>query len=279
MIKLVVIVLFVSVVIVGCRKEEKLPKQLIAVDGKVEEGDFPFVSLTGSTDYVSVIDSSVYFDVVMTKAKITVWTDDESEVLILFRDNNYFPQNFYRANQMRGKAGKTYHLEIILNGDTITSQTTIPPHVPLQTIKFERDKSDTSKGFIWIGFNDPADQTNYYRAFTKIYGVQKQFTATHISVLDDKSFNGKYIEYPLYKGLNTNTDKTIDFRFQTGDTIDVKFCTMDKASFDFWTGYEREMLNAGNPFGAEGQNLKSNINGGIGVWSGYGVSLYRIVTK
>jgi hypothetical protein len=277
--KLFRVLLVVLTVFVSCRKDEKLSKQLIAVDGRVEEGEFPFVSLTGSTDYASVIDSSSYFNVVLTRAKVTVWTDDEIEVLILFRDKNYFPPHFYRANEMRGKAGKTYHLEIILNGDTITSQTTIPASVPLQSIRFEKDKEDSAKGLIWVGFNDPADNINYYRAFTKIYGQQKQFYATHLSVLNDESFNGKYMEFPLYKGLNTNTDKKIDFRFPTGDTIDVKFCSMDKASFDFWTGYEREMLNAGNPFGAEGKNLKSNINGGIGVWSGYGVSQYRVITK
>ena len=277
--KLFSILISVLSLFVGCRKEETLSKQLIAVDGRVEEGEFPFVSLTGSTDYVSVIDSSSYFDVVLTKAKVTVWTDDEKEVLILFRDNNYFPPHFYRANKMRGKAGKTYHLEIILNGDTITSQTTIPSSVSLQTIWFGRDKEDTSKGFVWIGFNDPVDQTNYYRTFTKIYGQQSQYYATHLSVLKDESINGKYMEFPLYKGILTNTDKKIDFRFPIGDTIDVKFCTIDKASYDFWSGYEREMLNAGNPFGAEGQNLKSNIKGGIGIWCGYGVSQYRVVTK
>ena len=271
--------IIVILCIVGCRKTETLPKQLIAVDGHVEIGEFPFVTLTGTTDYASVIDSSVYFDVVLTRAKVTVWTDNEKEVLILFRDNNYFPPHFYRANQMRGKAGKTYHLEIILDGDTITAQTTIPAAVPLQTIRFEHDKADSTKGFIWVGFNDPANDNNYYRSFTMIQGKQSQYYATHLSVIDDASFNGKYIEFPLYRGLNTNTDKKIDFRYNVGDTIAIKICSIDKASFNFWSDYEREMLNAGNPFGAEGQNLQSNINGGIGIWCGYGQSIYRIISK
>jgi len=252
---------------------------MVAVDGRIEEGGFPFVFLTGSTQFESVIDSASYYDVVLTKAKITVWTDDQKEVLILFRDKRYFPPHYYRGNEMRGKAGKTYHLEIILNGDTITSQTTIPPKMELQNVRFEKDKEDSSRGLIWVGINDPANEQNFYRAFTRTYRKQNQFYATHLSLIDDKSFNGRYIEFPLYKGLNSNTNNKFDFRFPVGDTIDVKFCTMDKESFDFWTGFEREMLNAGNPFGAEGQNLKSNIKGGIGVWSGYGVSQYRVIAK
>ena len=264
----------------SCKKEKILVlDQQIVVDARIEEGTFPYVVLTGSTQYESVIDSSSYFDVVLTHAKITVWTDNEKEVLILMYDKKMFPMHYYRGNSLKGKAGKTYHLEIVLNGDTIRSETTIPTTVNLQTIRFERDKTDTTKGLIWVGFTDPLEQNNYYRAFTKVYRKQNQFYATHLSVLDDRSFSGKEVAFPLYQGLLTNTNNKIDFRYFVGDTIDVKFCTMDKHSYDFWSGYEREMLNAGNPFGAEGQNLQSNITGGIGVWTGYGVSQYRVIAK
>jgi len=266
--------------VLSCKKQEDAKiKEQVVIDGRIESGGFAYVFISGSTDYESVIDTSNYFEVVKTHAKVTVWTDDAKEVLILFYDKKYFPPHYYRSNMLRGKAGKTYHLEVIVDGDTITSETTIPQKLDLKTIRYQRNDKDSTKGLIWVGFDDPANETNYYRAFTRTYRKQNQFYATHLSVIDDASFNGKYIEFPLYRGLQTNTDKKVDYRFPVGDTVDVKFCTMDKASFDFWTGYEREMLNGGNPFGADGQNLISNVKGGIGIWSGYGISQYRVIAK
>lgn len=279
MMKFFTIFILSIIVLISCKKEESLSKQLIVVDGSIEEGGYPLVYLTGTTQFESVIDSSVYFDVILTHAKITVRTEDKSDVLILRMNNKHFPNHYYVGNTIKGEAGKTYYLEVILDGDTITSKTTIPAKIELQSLRFEKDATDTTVGFIWVGFNDPEAEQNYYRGFTKIYNIQTKYIATHLSVLDDASFNGKYVEFPLYQGFVSNTDKKIDYRYSVGDTIDINFCTIDKESFDFWSGYERELINAGNPFGAEGRNLVSNIKGGIGVWTGYSVSKYRVIAK
>ena len=41
----------------------------------------------------------------------------------------------------------------------------------------------------------------------------------------------------------------------------------------FWRGVVRNSTSGGNPF-AEPANLASNINGGLGVWTGYGTKYY-----
>jgi len=277
--KAIVKLVIVGMLLFSCKKNETLSKQLIAVDGVIEDGNYPIVYLTGTTDYASVIDSSVYFNVILTHAKITVRTDNDSEVLILRKDINHFPFHYYIGNRLKGVIGKTYSLEVILNGDTLTAQTSIPQKAEAQNIRFERDATDTTKGFIWLGINDPKDIHNYYRSFTNVFNKQKKFVATHLSVLDDETFNGRYVEFPLYQGYNPNSKDKVDYRFSAGDTIDVKLCSIDAESYLFWSGFEREMFNAGNPFGAEGRNLVSNIKGGIGVWTGYSVSKYRVIAK
>jgi len=277
MMKYICIICILVLFIYSCKKQAYHPQ--IVVDGWIEEDSCPVVYLTSTTQFESVIDSSTYYDVVKADAKITVWIDAvDSEVLFLTRDANHFPPHYYRGLSLKGKVGKTYHLQVILDNDTITSQTTIPPLVKLDTLYFKRDACDTL-GYIWIGFNDPVDQTNYYRAFTCNPTNQKHYVATHLSVVDDALFNGKHIEFPLYQGFNSNTNKRVDYRYHANDTILVKFCTMDKASNDFWQNFEHEIINAGNPFGAEGKNLTSNVVGGIGIWCGYGASYYTIITK
>ena len=43
----------------------------------------------------------------------------------------------------------------------------------------------------------------------------------------------------------------------------------------FWRGVVRNSNSGGNPF-SEPMNLSSNINGGLGIWTGYGTKYYLI---
>lgn len=68
----------------------------------------------------------------------------------------------------------------------------------------------------------------------------------------------------------------IDFR--KGDTIILKFCSINKQTFDFWNSYQGKVLNI-TAFASSPNQLKSNITGGIGIWGGYGASYYRVIAK
>ena len=56
--------------------------------------------------------------------------------------------------------------------------------------------------------------------------------------------------------------------FKKGDTVIVKFCTIDHSTFEFWRDAENQLGNNGSPF-AVPSNVKSNIKGGLGVWASY----------
>ena len=55
----------------------------------------------------------------------------------------------------------------------------------------------------------------------------------------------------------------------------IKFCQIDQQSLRFWRGVVRQVTSGGNPF-AEPANLSSNIEGGLGAWTGYGTSYYKV---
>ena len=55
----------------------------------------------------------------------------------------------------------------------------------------------------------------------------------------------------------------------------IKYCQIDEPSLKFWRGLVRQVGNNGNPF-AEPLNLVSNINNGLGVFTGYGSSYYIV---
>ena len=59
------------------------------------------------------------------------------------------------------------------------------------------------------------------------------------------------------------------------DIVLIKFSQIDEASLKFWRGLIRQRGTNGNPF-SEPKNLVSNINGGLGVWTGYSPVYYKV---
>lgn len=60
-----------------------------------------------------------------------------------------------------------------------------------------------------------------------------------------------------------------------GDVIVVKFCTIDKAHYEFWRTFETAVAGVSNPFAAP-TTVRTNVKGGLGIWGGYGISLDTI---
>ena len=119
----------------------------------------------------------------------------------------------------------------------------------------------------------------------KISSIQRinkdtRYRAAFVTALDDKYFNGGKAEISI-SGVNETllSDDESDY-FVKGDTILVKLCTMDEPSFEFWNSFQEEMVNTNNPFAASLAEVRSNVEeDGLGIWSGYGVSVKEIILK
>lgn len=251
----------------------------IVVDGYIEAGGFAKIILTSSLAIDSKIDSTQYLDIVTTRAKVTITDGVTSEILTLTKNEAMFPPHFYVTRTLRGEAGKTYWLEIIYQGDTIRSKTTIPSEISIDTIWTERLSYDSTKRYIWAKFCDNPNEKNFYRAFTKIQGKQSEYVPTYLSAFNDNQINGMCSEIPFYKGLVNFFDKNKDDTFTVGDTVFIKASTIDEIAYNFWKNYEKEIFNSGNPFAGNGANLISNIEGGIGIWCGYNSKVYRLIIR
>ncbi|MEM6723502.1 MAG: DUF4249 domain-containing protein [Bacteroidota bacterium] len=176
---------------------------------------------------------------------------------------------------LMGVEGGAYQLDIVAEGTTIRASTTIPFHVPLDSLDFriapENDSLVELRGFV----SDPADQIDFYRYFTQ-RNEEPLFSGV-ASVIDDKFFNGQSFEFPLQRG-QLRTDE-IDFNtfgfFNKGDTIQVKWATLDEQHFNFWNTLEFNSQSDG-PF-TSFTRIDSNIENGLGVFGGYGVSYHSII--
>lgn len=251
----------------------------IVIDGWIEQGRYAQVLLTLSVPYFSDIDSVSLRNYGLTKAKVTLSTDSISEILTLKPNEDYFPPYYYMSTSIKGEIGKTYQLKVEYGGKTATAETTIPNPVTLDSTWFALDEGKDSLGFIWVKFTDNPNEKNYYRTLTQIKNTDSKYYANYLPNFNDEYFNGQKIEVSLYKGNITTTEKTNEIYYSIGDTISLKFCAVDKASYDFWYTFQKEIMSIGNPFASTNARVLSNVSNGLGIWCGYGATYYEIIAK
>jgi len=212
----------------------------------------------------------------------------------------YFDYCIYTnlSAQAIGIEGRTYSLYIETETDTISASTILPMAVPLGNPHFEAFESLDSLGFLFGTLTDPPEEGNSYRWFAQrintykynypspydnVMGAQKDgFPIAPLgSVFDDKFLNGLSFEIEYNRGEVGNLEGPDDEGpeegyFKRGDTVVIKFTTIDHLTYLHLRALENQAGTNGSPFASPG-NLPSSVVGGIGLWAGYGVSLDTVV--
>ena len=186
------------------------------------------------------------------------------------------------TQRIRPEVGKTYTLRIQKDGKNLWAKTTIPRLVRMDSAAFLKppgtNVNDTlvqMRGTI----TDPAGEKNFYRYFTSVN--QSVYQAGQNSVIDDSFFDGKLTTFNLQNTAPNRSTRFGEFGlFRKGDTISIKYCTLDESHYNFWNTLEFNNNNQG-PF-ASYTRVKFNVvgEGGIGIWGGYAVTYFdRIIPK
>ena len=267
---------------VSCNEDSYLdvpdPTDMIVVDGWIENGQFPKVLLTRNSPYFSSIDSSSMRDLILTGAKVTVSDGDHTEILILRKNEKYFPPFVFEGNEILGQAGKTYSLTAEYGHKTVSSVTTIPAPVPLDSFYFRLKPGSDSLGTIYLEFTDPEAEKNYYRVLTQVRSRDVRYLPTMIMALGDDFFSGEKFGFSVSRGPESFLSSDTTEFYRIGDTVNIKFCTIDRQHYEFWNSFQDEAFNSANPFASSLYRIKTNIEGdGLGIWGGYGVSYYTLV--
>jgi hypothetical protein len=294
--KLIVILALIPLIYIGCTKEISVnfpnPPDLIVVEGHIEPGGYAYVILTKNAPYFAPTDTATLLKYLITNATVVV-SDGVINDTLSFTYNStfmpYFPV-FYQGSKIIGQPNHTYTLTVIADGQTVTSTTTIPGLVPLDSTWFQVEGSLDSLGFIYGILHDPDTMGNCYRFMTKRIshfpdGTQEDlgFIADRNSVFNDKIFNGQTFDVDfdrphLPHDTSADDHNVEDGYFKKGDTIILKFMTIDQAQYNFWLTEGIAAQGADNPFAAP-TIVKSNIIGGLGIWGGYGTTYDTIIAK
>jgi uncharacterized protein DUF4249 len=299
------IAIYVMFVLTSCETEYtpkpsgELPEYV--VEGYIESGDNPlppYVLLTRTFDFYGEITPDQFTESFVHDADVRI-SDGEFEVVLqevcfLDLDSTIREQiaeqfgfdadslaiNFCVyldvLNQVQAQQGKTYNLKITVGEDIITASTRMPNHVPLDSLRFAPppgDPNDTLAQLI-LSISDPPGVKDFYRYF--VANNDGPLETGFSSVEEDLFFDGLSFEFQLFNPETESGDvEPAEFGlYFVGDTVTLKWCTIDEASFDFWNTLEYSSANQG-PF-SNYTRIQSNVNGALGVWGGYGVSYYTL---
>ncbi|MEN2401901.1 DUF4249 domain-containing protein [Flavobacterium sp. MC2016-06] len=271
-----------ALTIISCSNDDfstqKSLESKIVVEGWIEEGDFAQVLLSSSIPVTDVIDSTNVLDHAIRSAKITISDGQTSEVLRVKNDKNRVPPFVYFGSTLKGEAGKEYSLKIEYLNRVIEAKTIIPKTVELKSAEYIKKNPADTIGYLFVKFDDPLNEKNYYQIATKIDGEEPIFVPAFYGNLDDKNFKEAAVSIQINRGIILFPKTKFTPYFVDGDLIYVKLRTQNKDALDFWNSWQNEIVNSKNPIYPSNTSLKSNINGGIGIWAGYGQSTLIVKT-
>ncbi len=296
-----------SLCLFSCEKDIdiELPEadKKIVVEGSIETGLPPFVILTRTEGYFDPIDLNSLQNSFVHDAIVFV-NNGTNNVQLTEICTSQLPDSLLPAISQLigvslesvknfgfclyttldpaifGEIGKTYSLSIQTEGTVLRSTTTIPIPVIMDRYWYKDQPGYTNYGYLWFKLNDPQPLGTAYRIYTQRIGKDDRFIPANGSVFDDNFFNGLNFEAFVWRGHEIGAepvrgDETWNY-FQQGDTIAIKFCTIDQPHFQFLESFEIAAFNSGNPFAAPA-TIKTNIEGGLGVWGGYSPSFDTLI--
>lgn len=159
----------------------------------------------------------------------------------------------YEAATIQGVPGRTYFLNVTVDGKNYTAQSTMPNPVQIDSAYAEYIPPlfGGGGGYVTTGaVYDPANEENYYRQRLYING-ELQDTAGIYFLADDKLSNGLYVRFPLFPVFA-----------QLGDSITVEMYLYEKSGYDYFISLSELANSGGGPASASPGNPVSTISGG-----------------
>ena len=257
------------------------------MEATIENGQPPHVLLSQSINYFSKITPAILENSFVHDAQVYVTNGTLTHQLKEYKipvDSGY--NMYYYAidsstlsTAFVGQLNAQYSLRINRNSYEYTATTTIPKLTKkIDSLYWQQAPGNNKPGKValMIIATDPAGYGDYIRYFTK--RNSEPFYPGLTSVFDDQIIDGTTYQVRIDRGVDRNASRPDDYMFfDKGDTITLKLCNIDKATFDFWRTMEYSYTSIGNPFSSPTQVI-SNIKGNaLGYFGGYAAQFRTII--
>lgn len=294
----------------GCEQDLTLimpeGEEMLVVEGHIEQGTPPVVVLTRSVPVFSDLSAEALEQSFVHDAQVTVTSNGQTYNLYEVASpefseqlqqvvsvqlgfpvkqlgrNSGFLFYVYTTDELLGEVGKSYRLRISQGGRLLNATTTIPQLNPLNslwTVPHPKPEQDSLR-ILYYSYTDPDTLGNSIRYFTK-RNNEPFFPGLFTSVFNDELVNGRTISFPLDRGEpkgQAELNEELYGYFGVGDTVVVRWAAIDLPHYRFWYSLESEQNSNGSPIGTP-NITRSNIEGGLGIWGGYGVTYHSIVIE
>lgn len=260
----------------------------IVVDGWMETGGFANVYLTRSSPFLTQYDSASIRKSFLNYAKITLFNAvGDSEILTLFRCDDFFPPFVYRSVKMKGEEGGVYRLKVELEGKTVTATTSIPPSPVIRSAYMDANSDSTA--YLRVRLSSVVEENQWVFACVKSRKADQFYHPAKIPLFSIKPSMEETIT--LYRSRETNLFNPNALEksgFYSGwpnnsyaleDTVGVQIGSIDETSYAVLKSLYMDQSAAESPFVFNGAGVKTNIVGGIGRWTGIGAASVYIVTR
>ena len=260
---------------------------LLVVDARIENGQAPVIVLSKSLDYYNYISYDILERSYIHNATVTISNGTLTHTLKEYAlpVGNGASRYYYSidssnlATAFNGEFNTHYSLHITASGKDYAATTTIPTLAKKpdslwwKPAPFAPAPNDI---ILMIKSTDPPGLGNYVRYFTK--RNSEPFLPGENSVFDDQVIDGTTYQLQVDPGINRMLKVNYDSNyFKRGDTITLKLCNIDKATYTFWSTWEFAYQSIGNPF-AQPNNVAGNIsNGALGAFYGYAAGFKTLV--
>ncbi len=171
----------------------------------------------------------------------------------------YSKGGVYNTKLIKGVYGRTYFLEVTVDGKKYTAQSTMPYKVNLDSLRVNVFPINGKNQYSIIpGFTDPLELGNCYRFIQKINDTLDK----NYNIFNDNLNNGKVNQRPLNNGNKDLTIKVLDF-------VSVEMqCISASANLYYYSLSQQS--GAGPGGGTAPTNPPNNISGGaLGLFSAH----------
>lgn len=285
-----VALLSLLLLLVACEKTvtfnlNEVPPKLV-VEATIENGQQPLVYLSRSLGYFSSISPDSIAASFVHDAEVYISngtrTHKLKEYSIRIGGYNAFYFSTDSASLLTAVTGElntTYDLRIVWQGKEYTARTHIPRITrQIDSLYWKPAPAGNIpyKVVLMIKATDAPGYGDYIRYFTS--QNSDPFYPGLNSVFDDQVIDGTTYEIPVERGVPRFNSLGENYSFfDRGDTVTLKLCNIDKATYDFWRTMEFSYSSIGNPFSSP-TKVQSNISGGaLGYFGGYAAQYRRLV--
>ena len=275
--------LFAIMLFSSCEKnidiELKNADPALVVDAQIENGKTPTVVLTTSFNYFSEINPAILAASFVHDADIYISNGTLNHKLKEYTLplGGGYTAYYYSIDSSNlstafiGEFNKQYSMHINSKGKNYDAKTTIQlltKHPDSVWFKPAPLNPDSNKRVMMVRTTDPPGLGNYIRYFTR--KNNEMFLPGQNSVFDDSFVDGTTYEVQVDPGVDNNSPVGLSGNFfNKGDTVTLKVCDIDKATYTFWSTWEFARQSLGNPFSQPGKVVGNVSNGALGVFCGY----------